>query len=160
MTTDPTRAVGRWDALFVLLKQMDGEIEEFYVRQGVEGVRPRFVRPMIRLAHEGPMTVSELAKSLDGTHSATSQTISAMKSSGFVDSVPGTDGRTQVLSLTDAAQNLIPLLEAEWRATDAVVAQLDDEVDGAVTALSRTLEHRLAQRSMSRRLDDEMGQQA
>lgn len=160
MTTDPTREVGRWDALFILLKQIDGEIEEFYVRQGVDGVRARFVRPMIRLAHEGPMTVSELAKSLGGTHSATSQTISALKSSGFVSSTPGTDGRTQVLSLTDRAERLIPLLEAEWRATDAVVAQLDDELDGAVTALSRALEHRLTLRTMSQRLDDEMGQQA
>lgn len=156
MITDPTREPGRWDALFALLKRMDAEIEDFYERRGFPGVRSRFVRPCIRLAHEGPMTISALAQSLGGTHSATSQTVAAMKAEGLVHAQPGVDGRTQVLSLTTRAKELLPLLEAEWRATNTVVAALDDELDGAVSRLSADLERSLAQRSMSQRLDDQL----
>lgn len=156
MTKDPTRELGRWDTLFALLKQMDAEIESLYERHGAEGVRSRCVRPCIRLAHEGPMTISALAQSLGATHSATSQTVAAMKVAGYVHAEPGTDGRTQVLSLTARARELLPLLEAEWRATDAVVASLDDELDGAVSRLGEDLGRSLARRSMSQRLDDQL----
>lgn len=138
---------------------MDGEIEGLYVRRGIEGVRARFVRPLIRLAHEGPMTISALAQSLSGSHSATSQTVAAMKSSGFLTSEPGADGRTRVLSLTTRAREIVPLLEAEWRATATVVAGLDDELAGAVIALSRALNNSLADRSMSQRLEAELHRQ-
>lgn len=156
MTNDPTREVSRWDRLFALIKQMDQEIEELYVRRGVDGIRSRFVMPLIRLAHEEPLTVSQLAHSLESTHSATSQTVTAMKKQGFLTSSPGSDARTQVLTLTDHARELIPLLEAEWRATNAVVADLDDELKGAVTALSENLSAALSQRSMSARLDHQL----
>lgn len=156
MTSDPTRGTGRWDTLFRLLKQMDAEVEQLYARLGIDGMRSRFVQPLIRLAHEGPLTISALAKSLDATHSAASQTVAAMKRAGFVSSEPGTDGRTQVVSLTPKAREIIPVLEAEWRATESVVARLDDELDGAVTTLAERLERALAERSMSRRLADEL----
>lgn len=157
MISDPTRAPGRWDELFGLLKQMDADIEQLYVRRGVEGVRSRFVRPMIRLSHDGPLTISELATSLGATHSAASQTVQAMKRAGFLTSAPGEDGRTQVVSLTQKAIDLVPLLESEWRATEAVVAALDDELGGAVTALSTALGRALAARPMSQRLDEQLG---
>lgn len=157
MTTDPTRTPGHWDRLFTLLKQMDSEIEDLYTRRGVAGMRSRFVRPLIRLSYEGPLTISALAESLGSTHSATSQTVAAMRRAGFVTSSPGADGRTQVVSLTPPATELVPLLEAEWRATDAVVIALDAELDGAVTELSDRLGEALAARSMTERLDDELG---
>lgn len=157
MTSDPTRQPGRWDGLFALLKKLDDDIEQLYVRRGVEGVRSRFVRPLIRLRHDGPMTISALASSLGATHSATSQTVAAMKRAGFLTSAPGADGRTQVISLTPRAIDLVPLLEAEWRATEAVVAGLDDELGGAVTALSKALGDALEARPMSQRLEEELG---
>lgn len=160
VTSDPTRQAGRWDLLFRLIKQMDSEIENLYERRGVEGVRSRFVRPLIRLTHDGPMTISELALSLGGTHSAVSQTVAAMKNAGLVTSEAGVDGRTQVLSLTPRATQLVPLLEAEWRATEAVVAHLDDELGGAVTTLSSALQRSLADRSMTERLEAELARQA
>lgn len=153
MTNDPTRETARWDRLFALISQMDREIEELYVRRGAEGMRSRFVRPLIRLAHQGPLTVSQLAESLGSTHSATSQTVAAMKKHGFLTSAPGPDARTQVLSLTERARELVPLLEAEWRATNAVVAELDDELGGAVTTVSQRLGEALEAKSMTARLD-------
>lgn len=154
MTSDPTRDPGRWDELFALLKEMDAAIDDLYAARGVDGLRSRFVRPLIRLSHEGPMTISALAQSLEGTHSGTSQTVTAMKKAGFVTAQPGPDARTQVLALTRRAAELVPLLEAEWRATESVVAGLDDELGGAVSSLSARLAQSLGQRSMTERLDD------
>ena len=156
MINDPTREASRWDHLFALIKQMDREIEELYVQRGVAGMRSRFVMPIIRLSHEGPLTVSQLAKSLGSTHSATSQTVTAMKRHGFITSAPGTDARTQVVALTDYARELVPLLEAEWRATNAVTDELDDELGGTVTALSERLGAALESRSMTTRLNDHL----
>lgn len=158
VTTDPTRRPGRWDDLFALLKEMDSAIEELYVRRGVDGMRSRFVRPLIRLSHDGPSTISQLADSLGSTHSATSQTVAAMSRAGLVISEPGADGRTKVVRLTGRARDLVPLLEAEWRATEAVVADLDDELGGAVSELSGRLREALHGRTMTQRLDDQLDQ--
>lgn len=147
---------GRWDDLFLLLKRMDADIEDLYASRGVEGMRSRFVRPLIRLAHVGPLSITELARSLGGTHSAISQTVNAMKRAGFVSTSPGSDGRTQVVALTPTAQAVVPLLESEWIATEAVVAELDDDFGGAVTELSRRLGRALAERSMAQRLRDKL----
>ncbi len=156
LAADPTREPARWDGLFGLLAAMDREIEQVYERSGATGMRSRFVLPIIRLAHEGPMTISELAASLGRTHSAISQTVAAMRREGLVASESGTDRRSQVLTLTDRAHALLPLLEAERRATNAVVADLDDEVGGGVVALTAALTQALERRSMTQRLDDRL----
>lgn len=138
---------------------MNSQIEALYARHGADGIRPRFVRPLVRLAHDGPMTISDLARSLAATHSATSQTVTAMKKADLVAAEPGPDARTQVVALTERATALVPLLEAEWRATDAVVARLDDELDGAVTHLTEGLTRRFDHRTMAERLDDAIRRQ-
>ncbi|MFH9296649.1 MarR family winged helix-turn-helix transcriptional regulator [Streptomyces sp. NPDC017520] len=102
--------------------------EQVYIERGIAGVRPRFVYPLIRLAHTGPLTIRELAKSLGRSHSATSQTVAAMRDAGLVTSEPGPDARTRRIDLTDRGRSLVPFLEAEWRATHSTVAELDGEV--------------------------------
>ncbi|MFC9970935.1 MarR family winged helix-turn-helix transcriptional regulator [Spirillospora sp. NPDC127200] len=151
-STDPTASPGRWHALYALLARMDGQIESLYADRGIEGVRPRFAYPLIRLAHTGPLTIRELAESLDRSHSAMSQTISAMRREGLVDSGPGADARTRRITLTDRGRALVPFLEAEWRATEAAVAELDDEVSPPLSAVVTELERALAQRSMKERV--------
>ena len=159
-SVDPTRSPSRWDGLFALQRRMDAEIEDLYVRRGVAGVRSRFVRPLIRLAHDGPQTISTLAASLGQTHSATSQTVAAMRREGLVETAPGADRRSQVVALTQRSRDALPLMEAEWRATNAVVAALDDELGGAVTALIAALEEALDRRSMTERLDEALASAA
>ncbi|MFD0884405.1 MarR family transcriptional regulator, partial [Streptosporangium algeriense] len=96
---DPTVSPGRWDALHTLLSDLDGQIETLYTDRGIAGVRPRFACPLIRLAHTGPLTIRELADSLGHSHSAMSQTVSAMRREGLVNSEPGADARTRRISL-------------------------------------------------------------
>ena len=72
---DPTTVPGRWDSLHAVLRRLDDEIETVYADRGIVGVRPRFVYPLIRLAHTGPLTIRELAVSLGRTHAAVSENV-------------------------------------------------------------------------------------
>lgn len=145
-----------WHALHKMLAVMDAEIEQFYVSRGIEGVRPRFAYPLIRLAHTGPLTIRELAESLDRSHSAISQTVAAMRKEDLVTSAPGPDARTRRIELTERGRSLVPFLEAEWRATHATVAELDGEASYALTAVVGELWRALEQRSMRQRILDHL----
>src|SRR5690349_19019310 len=56
---------------------MDADIAGLYAEAGIEGVRTRFVGPIIDLARAGPLTVKELAERRKVTHSAMSQATEA-----------------------------------------------------------------------------------
>jgi DNA-binding MarR family transcriptional regulator len=105
---------------------MDHDIARLYDERGVRGVRPRFAMPFIPLGRRGAMTIRELAAALEVTHSAMSQTVSALRREGLVRSIPGADARTREVALTERAQQLLlPFLEAEWPATEQAVAELE-----------------------------------
>jgi DNA-binding MarR family transcriptional regulator len=124
---DPTER-GYWRPLIALQQRMEADIAALYEKWGLSGVRPRFAYPMIRLAHRGPMTIRDLAESLGRTHSALSQTVTAMRDEGLVETVRGVDARTRVVRLTERGRSLIPLLETEWRATEDAIEALDAEL--------------------------------
>nr|WP_132427178.1 MarR family transcriptional regulator [Pseudonocardia endophytica] len=110
-----------------LLRHMDDDIASLYAERGVT-VRTRFSIVLIRLHHLGPLTVRELAREIDVTHSAMSQTVAALRRQGMVATAPGSDARTRTVSLTDRGRETVPFLEAEWRATEASMADLEAEV--------------------------------
>lgn len=157
-TPDPTRSRDRWQPLRELLAAIDAEIEDVYNARGLYGVRPRWVYPLIRLGHTGPLTIRELAESLGRTHSAISQTLAGMRREGLIDSEPGEDARTRLITLTERGRSLVPFLEAEWRATEAAVAELDDEVmPNALSTAVVAVEQALRQRAMKDRISDHLG---
>ncbi|MFD0034447.1 MarR family winged helix-turn-helix transcriptional regulator [Streptomyces sp. NPDC055059] len=151
-STDPTVLPDPWQSLHQLLAAMDAEIEQVYVERGIKGVRPRFAYPLIRLAHTGPLTIRELAESLNRSHSAISQTVAAMRKEDLVTSEPGPDARTRRIDLTERGRSLVPFLEAEWRATHATVAELDGEIPCAMTAVVEEVRRALEHRSMRERI--------
>ncbi|MET7540561.1 MarR family winged helix-turn-helix transcriptional regulator [Streptomyces sp. NPDC058293] len=151
-STDPTVVPDPWQSLHQLLAAMDAEIEQVYVERGIKGVRPRFAYPLIRLAHTGPLTIRELAESLNRSHSAISQTVAAMRKEDLVTSEPGPDARTRRINLTERGRSLVPFLEAEWRATHATVAELDGEIPYAMTAVVEEVRRALEHRSMRERI--------
>ncbi len=124
---DPTER-GYWRPLTALQERLDAEIAALYAERGLRGVRPRFAYPLIRLAHRGPMTIRDLAESLGRTHSALSQTVAAMREEDLVETAPGPDARTRVVRLTERGRDLVPFLEAEWRATEDAIEALDAEL--------------------------------
>lgn len=154
-TPDPTQD-SRLRLLFQLLREMDAAIVEVYRERGQGQVRSRFAFPLVRLARQGPLTITELAEQADLTHSAMSQTVSQMRHAGLVESRAGADGRTREVVLTEAGRDLVPLAEEEWRATEAAVAELEDELPYPLSRVAEDVAAALERRSFTARLADHL----
>ena len=125
---------------------MDGAVADVYSEHGLPEYRPRF-SPVVRtLVEEGPMAIRDLARAIGVTHSAASQTVVQMRHAGFVTLEKGSDARHRIVHLTDRARAALPLVEAEWAATERAVAELDAELpvplEQVMTAALRALERR------------------
>ncbi|MEV6110441.1 MarR family transcriptional regulator [Streptomyces sp. NPDC051940] len=142
---DPTRQ-SLWRPLFRLQAAMDADIARVYAEQQIDGLKPVWVMELLRLHHLGPMTIAELAQSVGRTHSALSQKVAAMREAGWVRTAPGEDARSKKVSLTPKAQAVVRRLAAEWRATEAALAELEAEIpyplSRVVEDIERALEHR------------------
>lgn len=141
----------RWRGVRELFSRMDDGISEVYSELGVEGVRPRFSMAIMFL-DGGAMSIRELALEVDVTHSAMSQTVAAMRQSGIIASTPGKDARSRMVELTEKGKALVPVLRAEWFATEAAIAELEDEVPYALSQLIVELRTALDRRSFAERL--------
>ena len=139
-----------------LLSAMDADIGRLYTEHGIAGVRPRFSMALIRLRHRGPMTVKELAEQIDVTHSAMSQTVTAMRREGLVDTSTGSDARTRTVSLTERGNALVPFLEDEWRATERAWLELEAEIPYPLTRVVDDIVAALRQRSFLERLRQQL----
>jgi DNA-binding MarR family transcriptional regulator len=148
---DPTDQ-SLWRPFFWAVKKMDADIARLYSEREVTGITPRQVRPLILLAHRGSMTIGELALIINVTHSAASQTVASLAKAGYIRSRPGKDARTRTVVLTPKGKALIPLLEAEWRATEAALAELESEIVHKVSEVARDIEAALARRSFYERM--------
>jgi len=152
---DPT-LISALRPLRLLLSAMDDDIGRLYDERGVAGVRPRFSMTLIRLRHLGPLTIRQLAAEVEVTHSAMSQTITAMRAAGLVDSTKGADARTRTISLTDQGRALVPFLEAEWRATEAALGELESEIPYPLTQVVSDWAEALQRRSFHDRIVDQL----
>ncbi len=157
MSPDPSER-NRWRPVRQLLDAMDADIARLYAERGITGVRPRFVAPLIRLGRRGGMTIRQLSESLEVTHSAMSQTVAALQRDGLVTTAAGADARTREVVLTDRAREILPFLEAEWRATEEVVAELDAEIPYALSQVVHDLQAALERRSFHDRIADRIAE--
>ena len=125
-------------------ERMDDGIAEAYERMGIEGVRPRFSMAVMFL-DDRDMSIRDLAERCGVTHSAMSQSVSAMRRAGLVESEPGADARSRVVSLTARGKEVASVFWREWYATEAAVHEvaaeagidLDDIAAGMDAALDR-----------------------
>lgn len=144
-STDPTTS-SRWRPLHRLLAAMDDDIAQVYKDLGISDLKPTWVRELLRLEADGPMTITELAESTQRTHSAMSQKVSAMQAAGFVRTRPGPDARSKQVTLTAKARRITSRLAAEWRATEAAIAELETEIpyplSRAVADIQAALDHK------------------
>jgi DNA-binding MarR family transcriptional regulator len=154
---DPTTA-SRWRPLHRLLAAMDDDIAQIYKDLGISDLKPTWVRELLRLETGGPMTITELAESTQRTHSAMSQKVSAMQAAGFVRTRPGPDARSKQVTLTAKARRITDQLAAEWRATEAAIAQLETEtpypLSRAAADIQTALEHKSFRERILEHLDD------
>jgi DNA-binding MarR family transcriptional regulator len=152
---DPTER-SRWRPVFRLFSDMDDEIARIYAENGIEGLKPSWVLEIVRLHVRGPMTIAELARSLDKTHSALSQKVAAMRAAGWLDTKPGPDARTKKVTLTVKAERVAALLAAEWQATESVIGEIEAELPYPLTRVADDIAALLARKSFHDRIAEKL----
>jgi DNA-binding MarR family transcriptional regulator len=152
---DPTEQ-SRWRGLRLLQAAMDAEIAQLYTEVQIEGMKPSFVLELLRLNARGPMTITELAQSVQRTHSATSQKVAAMRSAGLVRTTPGPDARSKKVALTTKAKRMVRRLAAEWRATEAAIDEIETEIPYPLSRVVTDIEEALQRKSFHDRIAEKL----
>jgi DNA-binding MarR family transcriptional regulator len=148
---DPTEQ-SAWRPLRLLQAAMDADITRVYTEARIDQLKPTWVLELLRLHAKGPMTITELASSLQLTHSAVSQKVAAMRTAGWVRTTAGSDARSKKVHLTAKATRIIDLLAAEWRATEAAIAELEAEIPYPLSQVVTDIEEALRRRSFHDRI--------
>jgi DNA-binding MarR family transcriptional regulator len=154
-TLDPTEH-SRWRPLRVLQDRLDADIARLYTDADIRGLKPSFALELLRLHSRGPMTITELANSVHRTHSAMSQKVAAMRSAGLVRTTPGADARSKKVTLTAKAKRIVDRLAAEWRATEAAIAEIESEIPYPLSQVVSDIEAVLDRRSFHDRIADKL----
>lgn len=156
---DPTEQ-SLWRPLRLLLDAMDGDIARLYAESPMGAIKPSFVMELLRLHARGPMTITELAESVQRTHSATSQKVAAMRAAGLVRTTAGADARTKTVVLTAKARRIVGQLAAEWRATEAAVAQIEAEIPYPLSDVVADISAALTRKSFHDRIAQTLARDA
>ncbi|GAA1689074.1 hypothetical protein GCM10009733_101910 [Nonomuraea maheshkhaliensis] len=154
---DPTEE-GLWRPLRRLQASMDADIARIYSGKRITGLKPSFVMELLRLHARGPMTITELAESVGRTHSALSQKVAAMRDAGWVRTVEGEDARSKKVMLTDQSRAVVDRLAAEWRATEAAVAEIESEIPYPLSRVVTDIEQALERKSFHDRIAEKLAQ--
>jgi DNA-binding MarR family transcriptional regulator len=154
---DPTEQ-SLWRPLRLLQAAMDADIGRIYTEAQIVGLKPSFVMELIRLQARGPMTITELAVSVQRTHSATSQKVAAMRAAGLVRTTTGADARSKKVTLTAKSRRIAGRLAAEWRATEAAIAELEAEIPYPLSRVVTDIEAALERTSFHDRIAAKLAQ--
>ena len=155
LESDPTLR-SAWRPLRELHSRMDADIARVYADAQLDDVKTSYVMELLRLDARGPMTIAELAGSVGRTHSAISQKVKAMRQAGLVRTSAGPDARSKRVHLTQKAKRLTPRFAAEWRATEAAIAELESEIPYPLSAAVADIETALERTSFYERLKREL----
>jgi DNA-binding MarR family transcriptional regulator len=146
-----------WRPLRLLLDVMDADIARIYAEAKIEGLKPTWVMELLRLHAHGPMTIAELAKSVQRTHSAMSQKVAAMRAAGWVRTCAGADARSKQVALTPKAEQVVGKLAAEWRATEASIAEIEAEIPYPLSRSVADIAEALRRKSFHDRIAEKLG---
>jgi DNA-binding MarR family transcriptional regulator len=155
MSDDPTER-SLWRPVFRLLRDMDEEIARLYADNGIADLRPNWVPVILKLHARGPMTIAELARGLDQTHSALSQKVAAMRGTGWLITEPGPDARSKKVRLTAKAEQIADKLAAEWNATETSLEELETQLPYPLTRVAADIRQALASKSFGDRIVEKL----
>jgi DNA-binding MarR family transcriptional regulator len=155
MSDDPTER-SLWRPVFGLLRDMDEEIARIYADNGIADLKPSWVTVILKLHAHGPMTIAELARSLEQTHSALSQKVAAMRGQGWLATGPGPDARSKQVRLTARAEQIAGQLAAEWNATEASLEELEAQLPYPLTRVAADIRQALASKSFHDRITEKL----
>ncbi|MFD4197040.1 MarR family winged helix-turn-helix transcriptional regulator [Amycolatopsis thermoflava] len=137
-----------------LLELLDGDVAAVYADLGLAWFRPRFTPVVRTLAADGPQPIRDLAAAIGVTHSAASQTVAQMVKAELVTLRPGADARHRIVHLTPKAEELLPVLDAEWAATTAAAKRFEAELAYPLSKLVDEAIEALRERPMRQRIAD------
>jgi DNA-binding MarR family transcriptional regulator len=149
-----TSSFGPGGSLRAAVDAIDAGILAAVADLGISGYRPRFSGIVRTIAVNGPSSIGELAHATGVTHSAASQTVTEMRTAGFVTLERGTDGRRRIVDLSPATRELLPRIESEWLATSAALRSLDEDLSVPLEQTASELAAALARRSFRERIAD------
>ncbi|HEY1627564.1 MAG TPA: MarR family transcriptional regulator [Streptosporangiaceae bacterium] len=155
MSDDPTLD-SYWRPLRLMQQEMDDEIARVYAEARIAGLKTNWVMELLRLHYSGPMTITELAESVERTHSAMSQKVTAMRAAGWVRTTTGTDARSKKVTLTAKATAIIDRLAAEWRATEAAIREIEAELPFSVADYVTAVEKARRRKSFHDRIAEKL----
>lgn len=145
-----------WRPWRLLQAAMDGEITRVYADARIDGLKPTWVMELIRLHVRGPMTITELAESVQITHSGMSQKVASLRAGGWVRTTAGPDARSKRVELTDKARAVVDRLAAEWRATEAAIAEIEAEIPYPLSRVVTDIEAALSRKSLHARISERL----
>lgn len=154
---DPTEE-SVWRPWRLLQAAMDAEIARVYADARIDGLKTNWVMELIRLDRRGPMTITELAESVQVTHSAMSQKVAALREAGWVRTVAGPDARSKRVELTGKARAVVDRLVAEWRATEAAIAEIEAELPYPLSRVVTDIEAALRRKSLHARITERLAE--
>lgn len=154
---DPSRH-SHWRPLRLLQAAMDADIARVYAEARIEGLKPTWVMELLRLHANGPMTITELAESVQRTHSAVSQKVAVLRAAGWVRTTTGPDARSKKVMLTAKATCVVGRLAAEWRATEAALHELEAEIPYPLSQVVTDIEEALRRKSFHDRIVEKLTQ--
>jgi DNA-binding MarR family transcriptional regulator len=157
--SDPSQH-SRWRPLRLLQAAMDADIARIYAEAQIDGLKPSFVMELLRLHAKGPMTITELAGSVQLTHSAVSQKVAAMRAAGLIRTTAGADARSKKVTLTARARRITGRLAAEWRATEAAIAEIEAEIPYPLSRVVTDIEEALRRKSFHDRIAEKLADDA
>ncbi|HYD79414.1 MAG TPA: MarR family transcriptional regulator [Paucimonas sp.] len=121
-----------------LIELLDGAVEQAYRDAGLP-FRPRYTPVLRALLQLEPSTIGQIAENAGITQPAATQTVALMIKEGLLSAEPGPDdARQRMIRLTDKGRELVPSIQACWRATQMAADSLDEELP---FPLSELLEH-------------------
>jgi DNA-binding MarR family transcriptional regulator len=139
------------------LELLDGDVAKVYEEAGLGYLRPRYVPVVRALVAAGPLSIGDLARAIGVTHSAASQTVARMSRQGLVALAAGVDARQRIVRLTPKARALLPLLDAEWAATERAAAALEAELPYPLGEVLAATVAALERRPFRQRIADAAG---
>ena len=131
---------------------MGADVARTLVELGLTDYRPRFSAVIRVVATDGPSTIRHISRRMNTTHSAGSQTVSDMAARGLVELRTGSDARERRVHLTAKADQLRPVIDAEWTATAAAVRELGEELSAPLPTIAAELGEALARRAFHDRI--------
>ena len=79
-----------------------------------------------------------------------------MRAAGLVRTTTGTDARTKKVTLTAKARRIIGKLAAEWRATEAALADVENEIPYPLSRVVTDIEEALRRKSFHDRIAEKL----